>query len=379
MAQSRQHRPYELQAFMVQSGGIIAAEACVRLISECAVGLGKSPRFHGRRVNHEAADMSLALSWIKECAESHHCGKGVVAERAGVGDGLTLVDVKQDCLVEAPWDSKYIALSYVWPRVIADAMNVVLLLGQRFLWVDALCIVHDDGETAERLIKAMDQVYGRSFLIIVVASGSDPSHDYGISGINGLPRSIRQDSARVDGLDLVAALANYDKALRSSLWSTCGWIFQEGILSGRCLVFSEQQMYFRCGHDSRCEDVRAEGRGRFDKHAAKPIVRGGQLDYLGSDHFLRQVSSKNIWQEYALLVSGYTSRNLTFEEDVHNASKGIMQSLTSLLGPVGFFIGLPIGFFDATLLWYPTSRLRRRQAQTGDSRMSLLPTWSWMA
>ncbi|KAF4464090.1 HET-domain-containing [Fusarium albosuccineum] len=408
LARRRQDRPYQLQAWLMSVGGLCISEVDVRLASRCATRLGVSARFHGRYVDQAAADLDLARSWIEECATSHNCGKEHEVEIRDIAEKLVLIDVEKACLADMTWDEEYVALSYVWPRfkttqlvkgnydelhqpgsidsskiplarVITDAIAAVRAIGKRYIWIDALCITQDDPVTKDRLIRAMDQVYGRSIFTLIVASECDPSKDYGIPGINGLSRTGKQFSTKADELDLVAALPNYEQALQRSVWSTRGWTFQEGILSLRCLVFTDHQMYFRCARDSRCEDVQAEGIERLDQHAARPIVRQGQLDFLANEEFLERVSANRSFPEYALLVSGYTSRNFTFETDILNGFYGVMQRLAPHFGAGGFFLTLPTDNFDSALLWYPASNLRRRTVDQDGQQLALLPTWSWAA
>ena len=71
-------------------------------------------------------------------------------------------------VLDAPADAEYIALSYVWeqvqqlswpkslpeqmetvvvvPSTISDAAKLTLRLGKQFLWVDRLCIDHQNHE-----------------------------------------------------------------------------------------------------------------------------------------------------------------------------------------------------------------------------------------
>lgn len=102
------------------------------------------------------------------CLTSHQPQPSVIS--------LNRVDVEQGCLVSALPDCRYyVALSYVWggvdtlgttkankrmhqqpgmlssnnadlsiPETIRDAMRLVYSLGERYLWVDCLCIVQDD-------------------------------------------------------------------------------------------------------------------------------------------------------------------------------------------------------------------------------------------
>lgn len=100
--------------------------------------------------------------------------------------------------------TKYVALSYVWgqvstfrlgrnnlerlsaegslsairhelPRTVNDAIDLIAALGQRYLWVDSLCLVQDDEEDVSMGIEQMNSIYHGSYLTIVAASGADAS------------------------------------------------------------------------------------------------------------------------------------------------------------------------------------------------------------
>ena len=92
-------------------------------------------------------------------------------------------------LTSLPKGEKYIALSYVWgdgdryktelsnvenhkqhgglekvslqfPRVISDSIKLVRSLGERYLWIDSLCIVQDSTSSWSLNASDMDLVYG---------------------------------------------------------------------------------------------------------------------------------------------------------------------------------------------------------------------------
>jgi hypothetical protein len=52
-------------------------------------------------------------------------------------------------------------------------MAAVSSLGERYLWVDVLCIIQDDEKSKALFISQMDIVYHHALLTIVAMSGQD--------------------------------------------------------------------------------------------------------------------------------------------------------------------------------------------------------------
>ncbi|KAK6822742.1 hypothetical protein PG987_014287 [Apiospora arundinis] len=405
----RQERVYELVATLLKGpSSTFRGETKLRILSESALQYGRSPLFYGRLIDPGHANMSLARRWIDECTDSHSCGWGnrkgqeeSIRRDLEVGRQLTVIDLEKKCLVNVPWDATaYVALSYVWPwhknfkyvkgnksklhsigslekiknmlpRVIIDSMEVSGGLGQRYLWVDALCICQDDEADKMRLIKDMDKVYGLSLFTIVVATATKPSEDYGIPGVNGTPRLTAQHTAKLEGLGRLVN-TRLDLPRGDPLYT----------LSHSRIT----KYFFRCGIDARCEDVQAEFAPQREKHPAKALARQGAVDFLISDDFLRSMASNGAFLEYSMLVSAYTNRNLTYETDILEAFKGIASELDSYLEGYGFLFGLAIYTFDDALLWCPISQLRRRKPgpcsimECGFCRQDEhhdYPSWSW--
>ncbi len=107
-------------------------------------------------------------------------------------------DSKLHLQVTANLFGRYCALSYNWgrsesfktkkttyesrlagfslddlPTTIRDAVLLTRLLGFRYLWVDALCIVQDDPAHWAQESAVMDQVYGNATLTIAASSCKD--------------------------------------------------------------------------------------------------------------------------------------------------------------------------------------------------------------
>lgn len=133
------------------------------------------------------------------------------------------------------------------PTVLADAMELIIHLGERYLWADCLCIVQNDHAQKHVLIQQMDRIYNDAFTSIVAVTGEDAA-----SGLPGVCQSPRTPHllAGFFGHHFVATLEkdrnSLEQVLDTSGYDSRAWIFQERLLSRRCLYFAKHQMYFQC-------------------------------------------------------------------------------------------------------------------------------------
>lgn len=189
-----------------QSRPFLDRAAVINLVSSSCKDIGIGHSFYGRIVNPFRANMDLAKSWLEECVNSHgnlceDLGRKNDYERIAPQD-LRVIDVQNMCLVKLPPGSRYVALSYCWGSsnqhfttkqseiaelemmkslerifsslsgTIQDAIHCVHELGEKFLWVDALCIIQDNDQEKEAQILQMDRVYESSLVTIVSASST---------------------------------------------------------------------------------------------------------------------------------------------------------------------------------------------------------------
>lgn len=135
-----------------------------------------------------------------------------------------LVDVSERCVVPfGPATTRYLTLSYTWgqvqglrtttknigslkrsgslhpgqspgiPQTVYDAMKVTQFLGERYLWVDSLCIIQDDQAALYRDLNAMHLIYANSILCLVALAGTDGNHGLrGVEGVSAAPRAVEQ-------------------------------------------------------------------------------------------------------------------------------------------------------------------------------------------
>ena len=291
--------------------------------------------------------------------------------------GFRVIDTCNLCVVDLPVKSlqSYVALSYTWggatgakelqlersnchelyergclkklcgiPELILDAINFCASMGERYLWVDRLCIVQDDLESKMHQINAMDRIYYMASFTLIAAVPLG----VGLPGVAGRPRKspVLNYSRRFHPKFRFVA-DNFMSAVLSSFWNTRGWTYQERILSRRAIYITEWQAYWICNRHSSQEEI-------------------GEI-----------MASYNPWDlhkfsMYAVTVAEYTSRNLTFESDILNAFAGIGSQFTKKMGKP-LLHGLPERYFSKALLWEQAKDVQKREDTLS------IPTWSWAA
>ncbi|KAH8593566.1 heterokaryon incompatibility protein-domain-containing protein, partial [Bisporella sp. PMI_857] len=254
----------------------------------------------------------------------------------------------------------YVALSYVWgtkpffqttkdhlarllrpqsllqlellgvPRTIRDAIGVVNLLNERYLWVDALCIVQDDMHEKHSQINNMAAIFASAKVTIIAKQGADAN--FGLKGIRGVsqPRNLNQVKIMLeDGSVLIRG----SRDGLSDPWSGRGWTFQEDYFSNRKIVFDQDSVAWEC----RCSKFREH----LDTNPGAIQSRGISLE---------QNPKRLLLEDYNSLVAKYNFRTLTYPQDALAAFAGVTTALTKSFSG-GFICGLPTLFIDQALCW----------------------------
>ena len=250
----------------------------------------------GGRYRSLTCEPKIFGSWLRICEGRHEkCS----LDSPAVLPVLRFIDTKLQCVSQAHPTAegvRYVALSYVWgenaqpltltranfarlgkihaiqhehlPQTISDAIAVVEMLGERYLWVDALCIIQDNEDDLAAHLPLMGYIYEGALLTIVAASSTDansglpgvrqsrsPQHVIGPLGEGAL---ISCPSPMLE--DIYQFSLDSHHYLQRSKWNTRGWTLQEKLFSRRCLYFMEEQIYWECKMDSWCEDSCFESR-----------------------------------------------------------------------------------------------------------------------
>ncbi|KAJ4129235.1 hypothetical protein NW768_007770 [Fusarium equiseti] len=259
------------------------------------------------------------------------------------------------------------------PRTILDAIKLTKALGERWLWIDSLCIVQDDEESLQHELKSMHQIYATSFLTIVAVDGEDA--EYGLRGLRGIsePREINHIVLPLSGGEKIAWIEDPHKDDRDKSelsYHERMWTSQEFDFSKRRLIFKDAQVKWECNCSVWSEDhiYQPEKERPFDVVFGRYVGRGRHLKVPS----LSRLSNLICWS--------FNKRTLRYEEDVDNAFAGYNTYLSGIF-PYGLVYGHPQIFFEQSLCWSSGGGAQRRRVSeryTGDPIRNGLPSWSWM-
>jgi hypothetical protein len=233
-----------------------------------------------------------------------------------------------------------------------DAILITRLLGIRFLWIDALCILQDSQLDWEVESAKMGQYYKNSWLTISAGMSGDGTEGLlGKRSTHGLSHIRLKTSSNHH---VFIALDPIKPSTQCPI-RTRGWTFQEELLPRRYLSFEMTQTYLRCGTILHHECGRQEDLLRV----GSPFMEGQHLLESGE------------WLE---ILRRYSSRNLTKPSDKLPALSGLAHEYQMRWGDE-YLAGLWREHLWKGLLWR-----RNEQYTIPEPKRPLeyrAPSWSW--
>lgn len=336
----------------------------------------------------------LLSQWKTKCFRRHGdmCANPLKLPRVSPD---WLIDIEQACIVPGLGVDLYIALSYRWGRIpgfkldserlavlrkpgafdepnfkaalaptLRDAIYLTRRLGERYLWIDAFCIVHGDQSSTVDQLNSMSSIYASAALTLVAADGD------AADGIRGLEGQSESRQLRTASKLLPMAFGSgytvkcFKPDPRVSAYHQRGWTYQECMMSSRKMIFAEGTVHWQCHRDHFHE--RSTSKSEFNQYITpmpKSLLSGfPDLDAL------------------SLVIGRYNSRKLSYDEDALPGIMGIL-SLLSRTFEGGFLYGLPETLFDRALGWMCDGARRRVESDRPQhERLSSagLPSWSWV-
>ncbi|KIW00207.1 uncharacterized protein PV09_08247 [Verruconis gallopava] len=363
-----------------------------------------------RAIPKQQLDPSVVRSWLSECESTHGEGCCGATNRVSLdAHRIWLIDTRHFCLVQKPLPCRYVTLSYVWgkvqtfrlkekdipslstleglrdiedqlPLTIMDAIEFVRSIGEKYLWVDAVCIPQDNAKIMEEQIGHMASVY-RSSILTLVAVASDDARSP-LPGVRAGTRSLRSFFETPD-LTLAERLTSILPVILSSNYNTRAWTFQERLLSTRCLYFTGEQAFLQCQsgifREDRVAHTAFEKLGR-DIQALKPLSPA----LIESQSPTGSTGLAKNFQLYRQIVEEYTTKSLSYDADILHAFTGVAEELEPLVeSPL--VAAMPEKFFIRSMLFQPkrraftkrTAEMKHLEKRTNELVNLSFPSWSW--
>ncbi|KZL76531.1 hypothetical protein CT0861_00794 [Colletotrichum tofieldiae] len=389
-------------------------------------------------------DVRALKGWIDACGILH--GAKCVGEYSSIytlPSGFRVIDVLDMKIVQPSEPVRFVALSYMWessegaghaqlenanahnletpgsltsvtlPPIITDTISLCRDLGERYLWVDRLCIVQDDEHSKPNQIDGMDRIYqSASFAIMAALNDRNGNGFPGYAGNPRRPRASLWGPARNRNVGRGIDPNGMQAVVDASLWNRRGWTFQEKLLSKRRLFITEYQVLFECCRGQAAEELTwgrplqvagavNEGEPSIsfeeDLEDGVPDIASestredtGEPATTGKSHrmpripgfFRRPLYHKDATiklrehvtlANYCAWVEDYTSRQLSRSADILNAFAGVGNAVRKALRTETLF-GLPEVYLPQALMWSHTGAALLRE----DDGVRV-PSWSWAA
>lgn len=375
-----------------------------------------------RRLVDSSMNFPLIKRWIHICDSEHinTCrdeSDGISAPLLNlIAQGrLRFLDVTLGAIVAVDNMQRYLALSYVWvdamkgfmarmpatvlpttlgresvrpierhslPKTLREVWSFMEMIGERYVWVDALCVNQSDAEETAALIPEMGSIYGNAYFTIIAATGHDA--DAGLYP----SKKGREDPTMFNWhgkrCALLPSVEDPESVVGRSKWASRAWTYQERLLSRRSLVFTDSELFFTCGQTTYREAYVLESHQVPLEIATLLPSRFSGPTFDGPHP---RAGDWHTFQPYRESVPGYTRRQLTQQGDRLDAFSGV---LNKLYYPLDLdeqrkvaLSGFPLTCFVYALFWThldPNGRADHmyERIQYDARRSRKLPSWSWV-
>lgn len=298
----------------------------------------------GRILDPDWADITFLRECKRKCLQTHG-GKCDNPMRISPVTPMLLIDVQHNCLVSGHDAGPYVALSYVWgtsgpPRrfnvptgllqklrqpngldsleakpyispVIRHAIALTALMGERWLWVDVLCVPQGDVEAAAKQINMMGAIFGGAVMTIISADGDAES---GLKGLEGISPSRELDQRIIPfGSEQIVVGRHYIFSWDGgSSYHDRAWTYQEFKMSPRTIWFLDKLVSWKCQCSVWDEELMFESSFRTYIDPRPQTILAGIPDVESIGHIL----------------SNYNERQLSYPEDTLLGIQGFLSVLS---------------------------------------------------
>ncbi|KAF2136675.1 uncharacterized protein K452DRAFT_258728 [Aplosporella prunicola CBS 121167] len=371
-------------------------------------------------------ELQVMRMWLYDCLHNHSdCKRNEQSQTParlldlkafGPSTDIKLVETsrEQDC-------STYVALSHCWgypskqpirttletlaqrkeridyeklSKTFQDAVTTTRDLGERYLWIDSLCIIQDDAQDWEREASNMPAVYGGSLCTLAALSSQDGSEGCRVNGgNNSTKKRLRYvDVALKDRV--IRFFENKPRQWRKEYGDNPyhhgkfgdnplrgrAWTLQERELSQRSIHFSRNMLLWECATTKGTMELPWQEIEIQSTDNPSPWPIRNDLSETAADDGAEV--GRDGWYS---TVEEYSSRFLTKETDKLPALSGLAFKYSRNHDPGQYSAGIWTRHMPGALLWKtrprhsPTDVKTRLYAAFHPRRpMSYrAPSWAW--
>ncbi|KAK0750666.1 heterokaryon incompatibility protein-domain-containing protein [Schizothecium vesticola] len=250
-------------------------------------------------------------------------------------------------------------------KTFQDAIAVTRALGQRYLWIDSLCIIQDDRSDWMRESKCMGAVFSRAYCVIAATAATGPQDGFlrpPAYGFVALPTPWGAP------LYLCETVDDFRGDVEHAGLSRRGWVLQERALARRTIHFSSGQTYWECGRGIHCETL--------------TLLNNQEAGFLGDPQFptlaIAQAATTHTQHHvFQSVFKTYSRLELTRATDRQIAVAGVSQRLAEgMTSLVAFGVFTKFKYLHRSLLWRRAGHVFLHWIRNNTPKV---PTWSWMA
>jgi hypothetical protein len=261
------------------------------------------------------------------------------------------------------------------PLNFQDAITVTRKLGLRYLWIDSLCIIQNDGEDWKGEATKMGHVYASAYLTIA-ATCSASTHEGFLHrskpDVIKMPYQSSDDPSITGEFYLHSRPGRNSTDIASETWNRRGWTFQERHLSARVLHFCRRRLLFEC----RGADWAEDNQYPHPNQQATWLTTDPAHPKRGIFEDFRDERDRTYNQWYDM-VRRYTEREFTYADDLVPAVQGLINEMKTVVDDECCW-GIWEGNFERGLLWGRSEFIADRPSFTKPEK-SRAPSWSWFS
>ncbi|KAK3367336.1 heterokaryon incompatibility protein-domain-containing protein [Lasiosphaeria ovina] len=264
------------------------------------------------------------------------------------------------------------------PKTIRDAIHLTRALGERYLWVDALCIVQSsDGQTGDWETESlrMGDYYGNALCTIAATGAQDnskgcflerPGRLFPVASCVLAPWMTGEGRTRTFHLHPKAPPMWVHAISYAPLYSR-GWAMQERALSPRILHWAEDALYWECS-ELKSSEYYPLGLDLYRNHYDEIHMNVGSI--------MRHSRRVNLGSAWYNMIELYCGTNFTFPSDKLVALAGVAKRVNSLF-PDQYAAGLWRDNLVEGLAWKTQTVGMARNTKVERPAIQIAPSWSW--